>query len=597
MNLEHGCDPAVRVALIAASEVPSDGEVELICRSEHDAIAKSQLLGREPAAERIVDVRIGAGLIEQHVAPFEGGHVGLETPEESLRLARIAVVLAVGDVLDPRARAELLDDLVGAVAVVHVGIEDANATCALCVQHGGGDHEAVERAEASTVTEACVVEAGARRAGDRTGGDRGSRCGEHRAGGVWEARGDARAAITEAVRTAELEHVSHVVRSVSAHELVDGHGHDRLDANRPTDRHASLEPTGHDRCGFACARRVAVRTGDHFGAEEHGDFVDSRFHTWNLSAARWSSHAGFCTYHDCIVMDENELLGTKGLSLERLQSLLLVHAAGGIARAAPGNATRQSQLSRQLGELETALGVPLTEKQGRTLVLTAAGRELATAARDLVDGLVRVRSRAEDAELRITIGAGDGVLSWWVVPALARMKHRARVTLVALSSDAVIERLALGEVDVGIVRRTEVPKPMRTRSIGAADEVLMVPRAKCKRGATAADVLANVPIAATTGEPGALAHAKSVLRRLGIEPKSMLECETFPMVCRAVATGEYAGWLPMRAREEAGDVAVFDDVGVARKGVGLAIAWTGRLDRRAGVGAWVEELCRMTAMR
>lgn len=296
-------------------------------------------------------------------------------------------------------------------------------------------------------------------------------------------------------------------------------------------------------------------------------------------------------------MDENELLGTKGLSLERLQSLLLVHAAGGIARAAPGNATRQSQLSRQLGELETALGVPLTEKQGRTLVLTAAGRELATAARDLVDGLVRVRSRAEDAELRITIGAGDGVLSWWVVPALARMKHRARVTLVALSSDAVIERLALGEVDVGIVRRTEVPKPMRTRSIGAADEVLMVPRAKCKRGATAADVLANVPIAATTGEPGALAHAKSVLRRLGIEPKSMLECETFPMVCRAVATGEYAGWLPMRAREEAGDVAVFDDVGVARKGVGLAIAWTGRLDRRAGVGAWVEELCRMTAMR
>ena len=52
----------------------------------------------------------------------------------------------------------------------------------------------------------------------------------------------------------------------------------------------------------------------------------------------------------------------KGLSLERLASFLAVVDARGIARAAPGQPVRQSQLSRQIGELERALGVALFER-------------------------------------------------------------------------------------------------------------------------------------------------------------------------------------------------------------------------------------------
>jgi DNA-binding transcriptional LysR family regulator len=296
-------------------------------------------------------------------------------------------------------------------------------------------------------------------------------------------------------------------------------------------------------------------------------------------------------YPDYVVMNKSDLLATKGLSLDRLRALLAVSDAGGIARAAPGDATRQSQLSRQLGELERALGVRLRARDGRVLGLTAAGRELASAARDLVRRLEEVRAHGEDAELELTVGAGDGVLSWWVVPALAGMKRRARASLVALSSEAAIERLALGELDVALVRRTAVPRPMRARAIGGADEVLMVPRAKAKRGMTAGEALRAVPLAVTTGEPGAWAHAKTVLRRLGVAPRGVLACETFPLVCRAVATGGYAGWLPLRARREAGDVVVLDEPGVARRGVALAIVWTASLERRGGAMPWLEELC------
>ena len=235
-------------------------------------------------------------------------------------------------------------------------------------------------------------------------------------------------------------------------------------------------------------------------------------------------------------MPESTLLATKGLSLDRLRALLAVADAGGIARAAPGDATRQSQLSRQLGELERALGVRLTARDGRARVLTAAGRELASAARDLVRRLEDVRAHGANAELQLTLGAGDGVLSWWVVPAVAAMKRRAR-------------------------------------------------------GMSAAKALATVPLAVTTGEPGAWSHATSVLRRLGVTPRGMLACETFPLVCRAVASGTYAGWLPLRARREAGDVVVMDDPGVARRGVGLAVVWTAGLERRAGAVEWLDELC------
>ena len=54
-----------------------------------------------------------------------------------------------------------------------------------------------------------------------------------------------------------------------------------------------------------------------------------------------------------------------GLSLDRLNSFLQVAEARGLARAAPGDPVRQSQLSRQLKELENALGQVLFDRSSR----------------------------------------------------------------------------------------------------------------------------------------------------------------------------------------------------------------------------------------
>ena len=62
-------------------------------------------------------------------------------------------------------------------------------------------------------------------------------------------------------------------------------------------------------------------------------------------------------------MNEFErLFAVSGLSLDRLRTFLRVAEAGNLAKAAQGDATKQSQFSRQNKELEAYFGVPLTRR-------------------------------------------------------------------------------------------------------------------------------------------------------------------------------------------------------------------------------------------
>ncbi|MDB4929161.1 MAG: transcriptional regulator, LysR family, partial [Myxococcaceae bacterium] len=75
-----------------------------------------------------------------------------------------------------------------------------------------------------------------------------------------------------------------------------------------------------------------------------------------------------------------------GLSVERIEAFLAVADAGGIAKAAPGNPSRQSQLSRQLREVSAALGFEVMAREGRGMALTEGGARVRALLRDLVAG-------------------------------------------------------------------------------------------------------------------------------------------------------------------------------------------------------------------
>lgn len=70
------------------------------------------------------------------------------------------------------------------------------------------------------------------------------------------------------------------------------------------------------------------------------------------------------------------LFAERGLSLDRLKTLIEVAKAGSIAAAARGDSARQSLYSRQIKELEEFFGVELASRRGKVLALTGAGWEL-----------------------------------------------------------------------------------------------------------------------------------------------------------------------------------------------------------------------------
>src|SRR5512141_92385 len=97
-----------------------------------------------------------------------------------------------------------------------------------------------------------------------------------------------------------------------------------------------------------------------------------------------------------------KLFQVSGLSLDRLRVLVEVGAYRSIVAAA-GSASRQSQYSRQLKELEDFFNVSLVERSGKNIRLTPRGRELARISRFFLLGLSNFQRgcRAEGQTYRI----------------------------------------------------------------------------------------------------------------------------------------------------------------------------------------------------
>ena len=277
-----------------------------------------------------------------------------------------------------------------------------------------------------------------------------------------------------------------------------------------------------------------------------------------------------------------------GLSIERLKSFLEVANAGGFAKAAKGNPVRQSQLNRQVSALEGALaGRKLVERRGRGIVLTAAGERLATVVREMMVGFHDV-ARGEGVEpLRFTLGAGDSLLQWWVVPrigAIAKPMPRAVPSLVSLSSVDVVTRLLDGRLDFGLVRAAEVPRELRSKPLIALEYALYVPtklRAKVPSDDVAA-LLRAIPLAIQSSEPELNERILATARKVGATQPA-LQCETFPQACAAVRSGRYAALLPTIVESElrAREVVEVTLPGLGRFDAKLHLAWHVRTTRRS----------------
>jgi DNA-binding transcriptional LysR family regulator len=237
-----------------------------------------------------------------------------------------------------------------------------------------------------------------------------------------------------------------------------------------------------------------------------------------------------------------------GLSLDRLRTFCLVVKAGSIA-AATADPNRQSLFSRQIKELEEALGKKLVQRQGKQLKPTAEGLELAALAGGFFTGLDELGS---DLKKPILLAGGESIIRWIVLPALSRLSNPTfQWSLRSMRTMQVMEALRSGAVDLGVVRDDALTDEFISKPAGEIDYRWVFPR-KLLPGRTAAGIYdaPRLPFALLSGDGKLAKQVMEVATRHQLRLDVRMELESFSLLLEAVKTRSVGALIPSKAAVE-----------------------------------------------
>lgn len=283
------------------------------------------------------------------------------------------------------------------------------------------------------------------------------------------------------------------------------------------------------------------------------------------------------------------LFAERGLSLDRLKTLIEVARAGSIAAAARGDSARQSLYSRQIKELEEFFGVELASRRGKVLALTRSGWELVRLASEGLCLLDDFKSRTRNLPYRFTIGAGDSLLAWVAAPVLATIQQRGLPWLFALENlrnSEIPLKLQNMDVDFGIVRTSALAaEGLESRVICSMDYALYVPAALAGKKVRGREddfslLLDMFPMATLRSGSGFHASLRRNCSEFGIRLRVQCETQSFPFAARMLKSGAFMAVLPCMVEKELGEGFVkVTHPALDRLARSISLAWNPRLLR------------------
>jgi DNA-binding transcriptional LysR family regulator len=151
----------------------------------------------------------------------------------------------------------------------------------------------------------------------------------------------------------------------------------------------------------------------------------------------------------------------RNLDLTALRSFVAVAENGGVTRAAGALNLTQSAVSMQLKRLEEGLGVPLLDRSGRGVALTATGDQLLSYARRMLSLNDEVYSRMTDHafEGKISLGVPHDIVYPAIPQVLQRFTQefpRVKVDLVSSYTTRLKDALRDGSCDLILTTEDEV---------------------------------------------------------------------------------------------------------------------------------------------
>ena len=257
-------------------------------------------------------------------------------------------------------------------------------------------------------------------------------------------------------------------------------------------------------------------------------------------------------------MFEN-LFAQSGLSLERLKTFHEIVSAGSISAAAGDDLNRQSQYSRQLKELERYFEVELLKRGRGPAEVTDAGQRLYEIIGHTLRAMEEFRGTCAGRPVELMVGAGESLIQWLLLPRLTGLTEahpRLAVTFQNLKTDEIVAQLLHGELDFGILTRSEPNRHLASAPLGRLEFGLFAPahllpaspKVKLK-----SDVLGQLPLAMLEGSAGIRNAVEAEAHQQGFNLNIRLRFSSYPQLAQAVQSMGVAAIMPRLAEKSLAD--------------------------------------------
>ena len=250
------------------------------------------------------------------------------------------------------------------------------------------------------------------------------------------------------------------------------------------------------------------------------------------------------------------------MDLRQIKTFVTVVELGTVTKAATRLHVAQPALSRQIGALEHALGLPLFDRVGRRMLLSSAGEELLDDCRALLSSAHALSERAQSLRLgdtgALTVGASpqhiESVFSQFL-PRYAQRYPNVEVHVVEGSGAEILGMLERGEIDFAqnlvhsrhIDERRFANRPLGWVELLAAGHAAtpLLQRSKIE-----IDRLAEHPLLLLDGGFGFRRAFDAACRLAGLKPSIRLESRSPHTLLAMAESGHGVAIIPSALRTQ-----------------------------------------------
>jgi LysR family transcriptional regulator, low CO2-responsive transcriptional regulator len=263
----------------------------------------------------------------------------------------------------------------------------------------------------------------------------------------------------------------------------------------------------------------------------------------------------------------------RNVTVKQLRLLGAAVRGGSFAAAAEACHVTPPAVTMQMQQLEAAAGLPLFDRDGRGFALTAAGREVLSAAErieavlaDCAAGIAALKTLASG---RVTVGVVSTAkyCAPQMLAAFARTHPGIDIELVVGNREDTIAAFKSGRLDVAIMGRPPEGVEVESALIGDHPQVVIAPpdHPLAKRRSISPHEIAGETILMREIGSGTRLLAKDFLARHGIKPRIGMEIGSNETIKQAVMAGLGIAFISahtIAAEIDDGRLAVLDVVGL-----------------------------------